>query len=80
MSSKNFLETFFYIGPNRLSLYVFEGINKKIFEKKILINDYKEIISLNRFNIVSKPFLLSRVPVEQLNKNTFCLLEIFKLV
>ena len=49
MSSKNFLETFFYIGPNRLSLYVFEGINKKIFEKKILINDYKEIISLNDF-------------------------------
>ena len=42
MSSKVTTETFFYIGFDRLSLCVFEGINKKIFEKEILINNYKE--------------------------------------
>ena len=37
MSSKSSLKTFFYIGLEKLSLLVFEGINKKIFEKELLI-------------------------------------------
>ena len=31
------METFFYIGLDKLSLCVFEDIDKKIFEKEILI-------------------------------------------
>ena len=38
MSSETKIETFFYIGLDKLSLFVFEGINKKIFEEELLIN------------------------------------------
>ena len=42
MSSKTSIETFFYIGLDKLSLYVFEGINKNIFTKELLINPKEE--------------------------------------
>ena len=37
MSSKSSFKTFFYIGLEKLSLLVFEGLDKKIFEKELLI-------------------------------------------
>jgi len=42
MSSEVLTETFLYIGPDKISLCIFEGIDKKIFEKDILITDFSE--------------------------------------
>ena len=42
MSSKTSIETFFYIGLDKLSLYVFEGIDKNIFTKELSINPIEE--------------------------------------
>ena len=47
MSFKTSIETFFYIGLNKLSLCVFDGLNKKIFEKEDLINNNLEKENLN---------------------------------
>ncbi len=47
MSSKTSIETFFYIGHEKLSLYVFDGIDKKIFVKEILINNFNKKKNLN---------------------------------
>ena len=47
MSSKTIIETFFYVGLDKLSLYVFEGVNKKIFNKEILIDQYDKSFNLN---------------------------------
>ena len=38
MSSNLHLNTFFFVGADRLSLCVFDGIKNKIFEKRIMIN------------------------------------------
>ena len=40
MNNKSSIETFFYIGFEKLSLSVFEDQNKKIFEKEILKKNY----------------------------------------
>ena len=42
MNFKTSIKTFFYIGLDKLSLSVFQGIDKKIFEEEILINRSKE--------------------------------------
>ena len=47
MSSKTSIETFFYIGHEKLSLYVFDGTDKKIFVKEILINNFDKKKNLN---------------------------------
>ena len=39
MNSETSTETFFCVGPDRLSLSVFEDADKKIFEKQLLIDD-----------------------------------------
>ena len=40
MNNKSSIETYFYIGLEKLSLSVFEDQNKKIFEKEILKKNY----------------------------------------
>ena len=47
MSSKTSIETFFYIGLDKLSLYVFEGFNKNIFTKELSINPKEENQSID---------------------------------
>ena len=42
MGNKPLIETFFFIGLDKLSLYVFEDNHKKIFEKEIFKKDYNE--------------------------------------
>ena len=52
MNSNTPIETFFYIGSNRLRFCIFENVDKKIFEKEIFIDDLK--ISKNSDQFLEK--------------------------
>jgi len=50
MKAKSFFKSFFFIGLDKLSLCVFDGIENKIFEKEALITKKIKNESLNNFH------------------------------
>ena len=49
MKAKSFFNSFFFIGLNKLSICVFDGIKNKIFESEILITEKIKNENLNNF-------------------------------
>jgi len=63
MSSEVLTETFLYIGPDKISFCIFEGIDKKIFEKDILISDFSEKENLDY--LIDKFFKENIIKIEK---------------
>ena len=69
MKAKLFLNSFFFIGLNKLSLCVFDGIENEIFKSEILISEKNKNENLDNFH--EKFFGDNILKIEKKNKQFY---------